>query len=142
MSQSVYIKAILEPIVSQWCREAGQWALEEDGDSGHGKGSDSNPVSKWKKAHGITSDPTTPFNCFFNCPRSPDFAPIEDAWSYPKGFVRRRPHWTDELVDELAHEAWGQIPQDWINRLVNSIPQRLRDCISSGGQMVEPRPCK
>ena len=142
MSHRVYIDSILEPIVSQWCKEDGQWAMEEDGDPGHGKGLKSNPVSQWKEAHDISNNPSSRFRSFFNCPQSPDFAPIEDTWSYPKGFVRRRPHWTDPLVEELAREAWDQIPQDWINELVDTMPQRLRDCISSGGQMVVPRRCK
>jgi len=31
--------------VSQWCKEDGQWALEEDRDSGYGKGSGDNAIS-------------------------------------------------------------------------------------------------
>ena len=56
--------------------------------------------------------------------------------------MRKRPHWTDKLVDELAQEAWQAMPQDWMNRLFDSMPSRLQDVIDSGGQMVVPRPRK
>ena len=55
----------------------------------------------------------------------------------PKDWVKKRPHWDDELVEELAQEAWKNIPQKWINDKVDSMPQRLRDVINSDGQMAE-----
>lgn len=36
MSQQVYIDQILEPIVKPWLMAGHDFALEEDGDSGHG----------------------------------------------------------------------------------------------------------
>jgi hypothetical protein len=139
MTHQVYIESILEPIVSQWCLEDGLWCLEEDNDSGHGLRSKDNPVEKWKQAHGMSKSPSARFRYYPNCPQSPDFAIIEDVWQYPKQYVRKRPHWTDELVSELALEAWAEIPQDWINRLVDSMPRRLQDCIDAKGQLVEMR---
>jgi len=88
--------------VALWCLEEASWCLEEDGDSGYGKGLRSNPVLRWKTDHGISSEPTALHRQFFNCRQSPDLSIIEDYWSYPKAHVRKRPHWTDELVDELA----------------------------------------
>jgi DNA-directed RNA polymerase subunit F len=87
----------------------------------------------------MSNDSSTKHTYYANCRSSPDFAIIEDTWQYPKNYVRKRPHWTDELVDELVQEAWHDIPQEWINRLVDSMPQRLRDCIQSKGQLVEWR---
>lgn len=142
MSYRVYIDSILEPVVSKWCLEDQPWTLEEDGDSGHGKGAKPSVVSRWKEAHGITKDSSGLHRYFFNCPQSPDLVPIEDCWSYPKLYVKKRPHWDNELVDELAYEAWHDMPQEWINKLIDTIPQRLQDVIDSGGQMVQARPCK
>ena len=74
------------------------------------------------------------------CPRChTDLALIEEGWSYPKDFVKKRPHWDDELVRELAHEGWDNFPQKWINEMVNRYPQLLQDCIDSKGQMVARR---
>ena len=139
MTHQAYIDNILEPVVSTWCNDDKQWTLEEDGDSGHGKSQNDNPVEKWKRAHGLSRDPSALHRYYFNCPQSPDLTIIEDTWQYPKQYVRKKPHWDDELVLELAQEAWKQIPQDWINKLVHSMPQRLQDCIDSRGQMVEQR---
>ena len=84
-------------------------------------------------------DPSGKHRYYFNCSHSLDLSIIEDIWQYPKQYVRLRPHWDDKLVAELAQEAWDKVPKDWINRLVNSMPQRLRDVIASRGQMVEMR---
>ena len=139
MTHQVYIESILEPVVAEWCLEKEPWCLEEDGDSGHGLKSQNNPVERWKHAHGMSKDSSTIHTYYANCRASPDFAIIEDTWQYPKQYVRKRPHSDDDIVDELVREAWDQIPQDWINRLVDSIPQRLQDCIQSKGQLVEIR---
>jgi hypothetical protein len=42
-------------------------------------------------------------------------------------------------VSELVQEGWEKVPQKWIDKLVDSMPQRLQDCIDSGGQMVQQR---
>lgn len=76
---------------------------------------------------------------YFNHSHSPDLSIIEDVWSYPKIYVKKRPHWDDKIVAGLVHEAWNQISQDWIDRLADSMPQRLRDCIESGGQISQMR---
>ena len=137
MTHQAYIDNILGPIVSGWCKSQEQWTLKEDGDSGYGKSQNDNPVEKWKRAHRLSKDLLASHSYYFNCLQSPDLTIIEDTWQYPKQYVRKKPHWDDELVFELAREE--QIPQDWIKRLVSSMPQRLRDCINRRGQMVEQR---
>lgn len=139
MTQQVYVEAILEPHIAQWCLETNQWCLEEDNDSGHGLQGKDNLILRWKQAHGMSQNPSATHRWYANCPQSPDLAIIEDTWSYPKAYVRRRPHWDDELVDEMVREAWADLPQKWVNKLVNSMPQRLQDVITSGGQLVEMR---
>lgn len=75
----------------------------------------------------LSKDNSTKHTYYGNLHSSPDFAIIEDVWQYPKQYVCKRPYWTDELVRELVLEAWSQIPQDWINKLVDSMSQRLQD---------------
>lgn len=70
MSQQVYIDQILEPIVKPWLMAGHDFALEEDGDSGHGPGKN-NIVRTWKNKHGL--------NHYFNCPSSLDLSPIENC---------------------------------------------------------------
>ena len=126
MSQQVYIDSILEPVVKPWLENQGgeRFTLEEDGDSGHGPGK-SNIVRTWKEKNGLKT--------YFNCPQSPDLAPIENCWQPVKDQLRKYPHWDDSTMENLMWEGWEKVSQDFINKQVHSMPQRLKDCIASGG---------
>ena len=50
--------------------------LEEDSDSGYRGGKANNLVRRWKQEMGL--------KYYFNCPGSPDLAPIENLWQVPK----------------------------------------------------------
>jgi hypothetical protein len=116
-----------------------KWSLEEDGDLGQGNQLKGNPVIKWKKDYRMSQEPQSNHSWFFNCPQSPDLALIEECSSHPKQHVKKRPHWDDRLVKEMAQEAWTKMPQRWINELIESVPQFLEDCISTGGQKAARR---
>ena len=139
MSQVEYVNQILAPEVSKWCKESIKWCLEEDGDSGHRGQSKDNLVIQWKKANQMSQQPGALHSWYSNCPRSPDLTLIEEAWSYPKNYVKKRPHWDDQLVRELVKEGWDSIDQKWINEMVDAMPQLLEDCIRTGGQKVARR---
>ena len=139
MTQEVYVNQILNEEVIKWTKEPVEWVLEEDNDSGHGAKGLNNKVNQWKRAHGMSQSKDNLHKWYFNCPRSPDLAIIEDGWSYPKQYVKKRPHWNDEVVVELGKEGWDLMPQEFINKLVDSMPQRLQDVIDSGGQLVNQR---
>jgi hypothetical protein len=123
MTQKVYIE-LLEKEYQNWPTNA---VLEEDNDSGHGP-SVSNPVRKWKAAHNIAF--------YFNCPLSPDLAPIENAWKAPKASLRKFAHWDEKTVLEVAREGWRALTQETINSWVLSMPERLKMVIKSNGQMT------
>lgn len=139
MTQEVYINDILNVEVVNWLREPGRWTLEEDGDSGHGKVRNDNAIEKWKRAHGMSRLRGSKHGYYFNASLSPDLSTIEDGWSHPKHYVKKRPHWDAETVNELVQEGWNAIPQKWINKLCDSMPQRLQDCVDSRGQIVNMR---
>ncbi|KAF1946295.1 hypothetical protein EJ02DRAFT_496461 [Clathrospora elynae] len=128
LSLKVYRDQILEPIVKPWLERGDSFILEEDNDSGHGGGSSSNIVAAWKRKYGLDS--------YFNCSNSPDLAPIENCWQPPKQYLKRFPHWDEFETRELAHEAWQSISQKFINERVDSMPQRLQDCIEMEGRMT------
>ena len=138
MSQEVYVNSILNKVIINWPQEP-RWVLEEDGDSGHGNQSRENSVIQWKRDHGMEKGSKIKCSWFTNCSQSPGLALIEEAWSYPKDFVKNRPHWDDDLVRELAKKGWAALPQKWINEMVDGYPQLLQDCIDSKGQMVARR---
>ena len=129
MSLQIYKDEILEKVVKSWLKKDGSesFVLEEDGDSGHGTGK-RNVVRDWKVAHHL--------NSYFNCSQSPDFAPIENAWSAPKQWIAQFESWDTDLLKSLATEGWERLSQERINSWVDEMPQRLRDCIDSGGKLT------
>ncbi|KAF1815700.1 hypothetical protein P152DRAFT_383623, partial [Eremomyces bilateralis CBS 781.70] len=131
MTQDVYPKEILQMEVQEWVDRGDFFVLEEDQDSGHApprsrkKG---NAVQQWKEQNGVHS--------YFNCAGSPDLAIIEDCWQPTKQYVRKYRHFNPEETRELAIEAWGELKQEWINKRVLSMPDRLRKVIEAGGQLI------
>ena len=127
MSQQVYINQILELVVKPWLDAGEDFALEEDGDSGHGPGK-ANPVRAWKEKHNL--------KFYFNCPASPDLAPIENAWQPAKQYLKKYPHWDDQTMKELIVERWAHVSQESINKNARSMPDRLRSVLVTEGKMT------
>ena len=112
LSHQAYIDQILEPAVKPWLEavKLGRiepFVLEEDNDSSYGSSSKRNIVTEWKAHHGLKH--------YFNCPHSPDLAPIENSWQLPKQILRKVPHWDDSITKSLAKEGWNKISYDFIN---------------------------
>jgi hypothetical protein len=73
---------------------------------------------------------------YFNCHDSLDLAPIENAWQPPKQYIRKFPLWDKEETQQLAKEGWDKFSHDFINKRVDSMPQRLREVIEMDGKMT------
>ena len=68
-------------------------------------------------------------------PQSPDLNPIEHLWDELERRFRKnkfRPKNKAELFAALKRE-WGQIQSDVINKLGNSMPQRVKVVLNSKG---------
>ncbi|KAF1831151.1 hypothetical protein BDW02DRAFT_572326 [Decorospora gaudefroyi] len=78
---SVYRDQILEPVVKKWVENDPYFILEEDNDSGHGGGSSTNIVARWKQ----------------NC------------WQVMKQHLKKFPHWDEFETRELAKEGWQKV---------------------------------
>jgi transposase len=70
---------------------------------------------------------------------SPDLNPIENVWMPLKrqlgkyfSTVELRPHSEAELF-AAAREEWAQIPQDVIDMLIDSMPERLQAVLDADG---------
>ena len=70
---------------------------------------------------------------------SPDLNPLENAWHLLKVRLRkrfrdprRRPHSEEEWI-RAAQEEWMRIPTKVMNKLVDSVPRRIRACIKAHG---------
>lgn len=127
MTHKVYIDSILEFVVKPCIVEGHNFALEENGDSSHGT-SKKNPVREWKEEHGLES--------YFNCPQSPNLAVIENCWAIRKIYTRKYPHWDDATLETLIEEGWAQVSQDFINRKVQEMPDRLQAVIDCKGALT------
>ncbi|KAH8786927.1 hypothetical protein BGZ57DRAFT_880779 [Hyaloscypha finlandica] len=75
-------------------------------------------------------------NKLFQLRRLSDFVPIENVWSVPRAWCRKMPHWDEKTTKELVLEGWEEVPQDFINELVKTIPGRYQDCMDGHGQMT------
>ena len=131
MTQRAYIDQILEPVVKPWIQRGDDFVLEEDQDSGHGmpgKIKKTNIVTEWKAKNGLES--------YFNGSHMPEISPIEDCWQPTKQYVRKFPHWDEQDTRELALEGWERIPQDWIDKRIEQIPDRLRKVVEMEGRMI------
>jgi len=80
MNQTIYTTDILLTIK----QDMNGFVLEEDNDSGHTGAR----LTKWKLNHGI--------KYYFNAPKSPDLAPIENVWQPLKFHFNSKPHWDIE----------------------------------------------
>ncbi|KAF1835735.1 hypothetical protein BDW02DRAFT_567775 [Decorospora gaudefroyi] len=129
LSLKVYRDQILKPVVKQWLGPTkALFILEEDNDSGHGGGSQTNIVATWKRQNNL--------DYFFNCANSPNLAPIENCWQPMKQQLKKYPHWDEFETRELAREGWSHVSQEFINTRIDSMPKRLQTCIDMEGRMT------
>jgi len=131
ISQTAYIDKILEPIVKPWLENGGgeQFELEEDRDSGHSPADNNNQVRRWKAKHGL--------NSWFNGPKSPDLSVIETCFQPLKQFLSNSGYWDEEMLQKRAEEGWNDhVSQDFINRQVLTMEDRIHACLDGDGKMT------
>ena len=67
--------------------------------------------------------------------QSPDLNPIENLWGYVKFKIKKNVKKASSLdaVFDLVKETWENIPQNYINKLLLSMPNRCRAVIKNKG---------
>ncbi|CCI41021.1 unnamed protein product [Albugo candida] len=65
---------------------------------------------------------------------SPDLNPIENVWAKTKAAILKPPKAknSDELRLQLE-QAWSAIDPEWLQHLVNSMPERIKAVIETKG---------
>jgi transposase len=97
--------------------------FQHDGDSKH----QSKHAKGWLELEGFDVLPW--------CPNSPDMNIIENLWDHLDRMVRARnplPKNKEELWLALKEE-WDNIDQQFIDRLYDSLPNRVRDLLKANG---------
>lgn len=68
-------------------------------------------------------------------PYSPDLNPIESVWNKMKDYIERT--YTSNLTyDQLRtaiNEAWESIDEEYLDELLDTMPQRCQDCLNANG---------
>lgn len=74
-------------------------------------------------------------------PKSPDLNPIEHCWRFIKQRLRnRKPHggWTLPELTKAVMEIWAnEMTQDYFNKWIDSIPERLEAVIARKGGVTK-----
>jgi hypothetical protein len=68
-------------------------------------------------------------------PNSPDMNIIENVWNYLDGRVRTRERQPRNITElwEALNEEWVGIPQDYIDKLFDSVPRRVEALLKAKG---------
>ena len=84
----------------------------------------------WKKEHGV--------QYYLNAPKLPDLSPIDNGWSGVHwSSTISQPHWDEQQAKQCILDIFEQeIKQEWINKLVLSMPKRLQDCLARNGALT------
>jgi transposase len=134
-TQKNYLEQVLEKALVGILGAFGQITLPkglqpqfmEDGNSAHGHKSINNVCAIWRRNHGITLFP--------HPSTSPDMNPIEKCWRRIKQALHRRNRQpTNEAEMQAAvTELWEEIPQEWINGLIDKQDYWVHELIKRCG---------
>jgi len=69
----------------------------------------------------------------FSPPQSPDLNPIEHVWDYLDKKIRSHAITSKESLKNALMEEWRKIPQNYTEKLVDSMPRRLEEVIKQKG---------
>ena len=70
--------------------------------------------------------------------KSPDLSPIENIWGWmSRNVYSEKPAYKDvESLKKAIWKAWDEIPDDLIDKLIDSMPKRLKLVIVNGGNTI------
>lgn len=68
--------------------------------------------------------------------KSPDLNPIENLWSVLDSNIARDPHMSLDTLEKTLKSEWRKIEPNLLQKLVDSVPARLRLVVKSKGQTI------
>jgi transposase len=107
------------------------WVLQQDNDPSHKKAALKALAAYNKKNNSnIQLLPNWP-------PNSPDLSPIENVWGYVQAKVNARGCKTFHEFKQAVLSELKAVPKDMLKNLLNSMPNRLADCLQEKGGMTK-----
>ena len=65
-------------------------------------------------------------------PQSPDLRPIENLWGYLKDKLNQVEVHSMVELDAAVHREWAAAPVDYLDKLINLMPQHLQAVVAIG----------
>ena len=124
MNQQVYIDTMencLLPSTTLFYDENEPYFYQQDGATCHTAKS----VARWFEANNVDILPW--------CPRSPDLNPIENLWSWMDSKIDRENISNLSQLKDQLHRVWLSIPTRLCEKLIESMPKRVRACYKAKG---------
>lgn len=124
INQYVYKETLenhLLPSVELFYEKNDPWIFQQDGASAHTAKS----VHRWFKIKKIDILPW--------CPRSPDLNPIENLWAYLDAKLVNIKLTSITHLKEMLRQEWLNIPVEYVQKLIESMPKRVRACYNAKG---------
>ncbi|KAG2193943.1 hypothetical protein INT47_003513 [Mucor saturninus] len=126
-SSNDFIKQVYEPVLLDFYNSCSTPVLMEDNAPIH----TAKVAREWKDNHQIVR---------LNWPpQSPDLNPIENLWMILKRAKERRFEYVRniESLKVLVESEWNLMSIEKINKLIDSMPKRMKDVIRSKGYLID-----
>jgi transposase len=124
MNAPMYVEILrnyLRPSALKLVEPGDDWLFQQDNDPKH----TSKAATRYMDEHDIPQ---------MDWPsQSPDLNPIENLWSYLNFQCRHRRAKNEEELFQLLRNSWYDIPKDYLERLVESMPRRCQAVIDCKG---------
>jgi hypothetical protein len=107
------------------------WVLQQDNDPSHKK-------AALRALAAYNKNNSSSIQLLANWPpNSPDLSPIENVWGYVQGKVNARGCKTFAEFKKAVLAELKAVPKDMLKNLLNSMPNRLAECLKKKGGMTK-----
>ena len=125
VTKDVYL-SLLDEKLADCFGATGAEVLQQDGAPCH----TAQLVKHWLRDSEVEVIPDWP-------PNSPDISPIENLWAIIKTKIREEDTSSLEKLEAALRRAWSAVPPSTLQKLADSLPDRLADVRKRKGQPLK-----